>query len=105
MRERRSGGMSGPPTWASVSSTTRIGTEPRGQSGNAIDACRTTGSRRATEYMYRSRSAAPAAMTARRTTIFLTVLELFGQLRDDFEQVADEADVGDLEDRRFLVLV
>ena len=32
-------------------------------------------------------------------------LELLGQLRDDLEQVADEADVGDLEDRRFLVLV
>jgi hypothetical protein len=31
--------------------------------------------------------------------------ELLGQLRDDLEQVADQADVGDLEDRRFLVLV
>ena len=32
-------------------------------------------------------------------------LELLGQLRHDLEQVADEADVRDLEDRRFLVLV
>ena len=32
-------------------------------------------------------------------------LELLRQLRHDFEQVADEADVGDLEDRRVLVLV
>src|SRR5688500_2103310 len=31
--------------------------------------------------------------------------ELLGQLRDDLEQVADQADVGDLEDRRVLVLV
>ncbi len=32
-------------------------------------------------------------------------LELLGQLGHDLEQVADQADVGDLEDRRFLVLV
>ena len=32
-------------------------------------------------------------------------LELLGQLGDDLEQVADQADVGDLEDRRVLVLV
>src|SRR5205085_2992744 len=32
-------------------------------------------------------------------------LKLLGQLRDDFEQVADEAHVGDLEDGRFLILV
>ena len=35
----------------------------------------------------------------------LGALELLGQLRDDLEQVADQADVGDLEDRRVLVLV
>ena len=28
-----------------------------------------------------------------------------GQLGDDLEQIADQADVSDLEDRRFLVLV
>src|SRR5688500_11266276 len=32
-------------------------------------------------------------------------LKLFGQLRHDLEQVADQADVRDLEDRRLFVLV
>src|SRR5215218_7136647 len=32
-------------------------------------------------------------------------LELAGQFWDNFEQIADEADVGDLEDRRLVVLV
>jgi hypothetical protein len=32
-------------------------------------------------------------------------LQLASQLRDNLEQVADEPDVGDLEDRRLLVLV
>src|SRR5947209_14776942 len=36
---------------------------------------------------------------------FSLVSELLGQLRDDLEQVADEAEVGDLKDRGFLVLV
>src|SRR4051812_6113749 len=31
--------------------------------------------------------------------------KLFGQLRHQLEQIADQAEVGDLEDRRFLVLV
>src|SRR5690349_2864318 len=44
----------------------------------------------------------PPPFPSRRRAFFS---ELFGQLRDDLEQVADEADVGDLEDRRFLVLV
>src|SRR5207342_403964 len=33
------------------------------------------------------------------------LLELLGKLRHDLEQVADQADVGDLEDGRFLILV
>lgn len=33
------------------------------------------------------------------------LLELFGQKRHDFEQVADDAIVGNLEDRRFRILV
>src|SRR5690606_41653040 len=35
----------------------------------------------------------------------LAGLDRLGQLRGDLEQIADDAEVGDLEDRRLLVLV
>ena len=45
------------------------------------------------------------ALGANVAAFLVRLLELLGQLRDDLEQVADQADVGDLEDRRVLVLV
>src|SRR5438034_2490131 len=39
------------------------------------------------------------------TTLFRSSLKFFGEFRHDLEQIADQADVRDLEDRRVLVLV
>ena len=45
------------------------------------------------------------ALGANVASFLSALVELLGQLRHDLEQVADQADVGDLEDRRVLVLV
>src|SRR5207253_11451207 len=61
----------------------------------------TTASKSAVECL----PAAPRPLVERGGQCPFSRSELFGQLRHDLEQIADQADVRDLEDRRLLVLV
>ena len=58
-----------------------------------------------TRPLERRKAAATEAGGLRATPVLLALADLLGGLRDDLEQVADHAEVGQLEDRRLGVLV